>query len=108
MQYGSKKSRLPRADALQRLSDDVHALYGAVPEPRRLLGVPARALLPRRLRVPQVQAPDEVPPDQVPRGLLLPMVRATGLSHSGHDLPQEHHEPAALVLGDLPNVLDAL
>ncbi len=39
LEYGSAKPRLPRADALQYVADDVHALHGAIPEPRRLPGV---------------------------------------------------------------------
>lgn len=61
-----------------------------------------------RLQVPRLRQGDEVPPDQEPRRLRLPMVRASGLSHGGHDLPQVHRELAALVLGDLPNVVHPL
>src|SRR5690242_14065590 len=97
--YGSKEAEISRPGPLDRVADDLLEVHGAIPESRCLSRLPQGPLPSQRERVPRLRQGDEVPPDQEPRRVQLPILRASGLSHGRHDLPQVHGELADVVLG---------
>src|SRR4051812_47281147 len=87
--YGSEAAQLSRPAGIEREPDDLLAVPRAIPGQRRLPRIPQGQVLPGRGRVPVLRQADQVPPDQEPRRLLLPVLSPPGVPHGRDDLPQE-------------------
>src|SRR4051794_36628866 len=106
MSYERTPERVSRAVARQRQPHDLHGVHAPVPGQRLLLELPQGEVLRGRDGLPEVWQAVEVPSDPWALSVLLSVLRGARLPHSGDDLSQVHDELAALVLGDLPSVVE--
>src|SRR5438105_3249942 len=89
--YERTEEGVGRAVARKRQPHDLHGVPTAVPDERRLPGLPQGALLPGRDAVPEVREAVALPSDQGPLGVLVSVLRAPRLPDSGHDFSQVEH-----------------